>query len=66
MAEQIEILGAYFPGWLLSAIAGVVLAAAGKGVLRAIGLDSEVWLPALFYPSLALLFAGGIWLVLFE
>lgn len=54
----IEIGGAYFPAWLICAAAGLVGAAAVRGLIAAVGWDAGVRPRMLAYPSLA------VWLTL--
>lgn len=63
---NVEILGSYFPGWLLSLIAGVVLAVAAHALLRRKGLVHALGHPAIIYPSLVLLFTCLLWLCFFS
>lgn len=59
-------MGAYFPGWLLAAMMGIVLAALSKIVLTRLGLHKELVLPMLVYLCLAFLWSGLLWIVLFH
>lgn len=62
---NVEIIGSYFPGWLLSLIAGVLLTFAAHALLRRKGLSRAVGHPAIIYPSLVLLFTCLLWLCFF-
>lgn len=55
MASEIEILGSYFPGWLLAAILGIILAGCSKVVLAKANLHAALITPLLFYACLAFL-----------
>lgn len=66
MSSEINIMGAYFPGWLLSSLIGIVLAALSKIVLAKVGLHKVLVLPMLVYLSLAFLWSGLVWIVLFD
>jgi len=65
VSTEIQILGAYFPGWILAVLAGIVLTAVTKSVLHLLRLDRYILLPLLFYPGLILLWSGGLWILLF-
>lgn len=65
MALGIDILGSYFPGWLLSAILGIILAGCGRIVLAKANLHAALVLPMVFYASLAFLWAAAFWLLFF-
>ena len=62
-APSFDILGSYFPAWLICLALGVVFAA----VIRWLLLRSQIELvfPVLVYPSLTALFAFGMWLVFY-
>jgi hypothetical protein len=62
---NVEIVGSYFPGWLLSLITGVLLTFAAHALLRRKGLSSAAGHPAIIYPSLVLLFTCLLWLCFF-
>jgi len=58
-----NILGSYFPSWMVCALVGIVAALVGRSILKATGLLGE--LPAPFGVLLALACAVtfGLWLV---
>lgn len=62
MYQEVEIMGAYFPGWLLAAIAGIVLSAVSKVVLAKLGLHRVLIAPMLVYCCLAFLWSSVFWL----
>jgi hypothetical protein len=63
-APSFDILGSFFPAWLLCLALGVVLTAAARWLLSC--LHIVIVLPVLTYPSLTGLFAFGLWLALFR
>jgi hypothetical protein len=64
-APSIDILGSFFPAWLLSIIAGIVLTVAARQVLVATELTHYVAPAGLVYPSLACLLTFATWLIVF-
>lgn len=62
----INIGGANFPGWLLCAVAGIILAALMRLLFVAAGIEPYMGPPALIYPSLATLMACLTWLLFFN
>src|SRR6185369_2130735 len=62
-APSFDILGSYFPAWLICLALGVVLTA----VIRWLLLRFQIGLvfPIVVYPSLTALFAFGMWLVFY-
>ncbi len=62
-APSFDILGSYFPAWLICLTLGVVLTVIIRSLL--LRLQIEVVLPIVVYPSLSALFAFGMWLVFY-
>jgi hypothetical protein len=62
-APSRNILGSYFPSWMLCAVAGIVLALLARALLKSSGLLQE--LPVPFVVILAIACAGtfAIWLI---
>jgi len=62
-APSFDILGSYFPAWLICLALSVVLTA----VIRWLLLRFQIGLvfPIVVYPSLTALFAFGMWLVFY-
>ena len=65
-APSISIIGSFFPVWMVSLVAGVVLAFAVRFLLLRHRLESEVGPVALFYPSVVALFTCLLWLIFFR
>lgn len=65
-APTINILGSFFPSWLLCLFAGIVLAVVANRLFARFGLDKEILWPVVVYPCLTLLFACGLWLIFFS
>ena len=62
-APSFDVLGSYFPAWLICLVLGVVLTAVIRGLL--LRSQIELVFPILVYPSLTALFACGMWLVFY-
>ena len=62
-APSVEVLGSFFPAWLVCFIVAIVLTALVR--LALLRLRVKAALPLLFYPSLAALFTFLLWLVFF-
>jgi hypothetical protein len=62
---NVEIVGSYFPGWMISLSIGVGLTIAVHGLLRRDRVNA-LGQPAMIYPSLLLLFTCLVWLCLFS
>ena len=62
---NVEIVGSYFPGWLIALAIGVVLALGSHTLLRRHGMDHSIGHPALIYPGMVVLFTCLLWLCFF-
>ena len=63
-APSFDILGSYFPAWLICLALGVVLTAAIRWLLSRFQIG--VVFPIVVYPSLTALCAFGMWLVFYS
>jgi hypothetical protein len=62
-APSIDVLGSFFPAWLVCFIGAIVLTALAR--LALLRLRVKAALPLLVYPSLAALFTFLLWLIFF-
>lgn len=62
-APSVDILGSFFPAWLICLVLAVLLTAATQQVLSR--LHRTLAFPVLVYPSLALLFTLVLWVIFF-
>jgi hypothetical protein len=58
-----NILGSYFPSWMVCALAGLVIALAARAGLKAAGLLSQVPAPLLVLLSIGCAATFALWLV---
>ena len=63
-APSVDVLGSFFPDWLVCLALGLVLAAAARSLL--LRLHIVIAFPVLTYPSLMALFTFALWLALFR
>jgi hypothetical protein len=63
---SIDVLGAFFPSWMLCAIVGIALTLIVRRVLIAAGADGGLGPRGVVYPALAAALGLGTWLVLFR
>jgi hypothetical protein len=63
---SVNVLGAYFPSWMLCIVAGIVLAVIARGVLAAAGLEPWIGPRGIVYPALALAFTLATWVTFFR
>jgi hypothetical protein len=62
-APSVDVLGSFFPAWLLCFLVAIVLTALVR--LALLRLRVKAALPLLAYPSLAALFTFLLWLIFF-
>jgi YtcA family len=62
---NLEIVGSYFPGWMLALALGVVLTLTTNSLLRRQGMDRTIGHPAIIYPGMVVLFTCLLWLCFF-
>ena len=62
-APSVEVLGSFFPAWLVCFIVAIVLTALAR--LALLRLRVKAALPLLVYPSLAALLTFVLWLIFF-
>ena len=65
-APSINIIGSFFPVWMLCAIVAVVIAFIVRALLVRFKLETDVGPVALFYPSVVVLSACVLWLIFFR
>jgi len=62
-APSFDILGSFFPAWLVCLVVAILLTVVSRALL--IRYVEIVW-PVLVYPSLTAIFAYGLWLAMFR
>jgi len=62
-APSQNILGSYFPSWMICAIAGLLLSVVAHRLFAVAGLDKSIPLPVLVFLALSAFFAFAVWLV---
>lgn len=65
-APSVDIIGSFFPVWMVCLATAIVLAAVVHVVLTRYQLETEVGPVALFYPCLVVLFTCLLWLIFFR
>jgi len=65
-APSINILGSFFPAWILCGVIGVLLAVAVRVLLARLNFERELSPLIVVYPCLAALFTFSIWLLFFS
>ena len=65
VSPTVNVLGSFFPAWLISIVVGVVLTVVVRRVLVAAGVGTDLGPAALVYPCLVGLLTLATWLVVF-
>ena len=65
-SPSIDVLGSYFPAWLICIVVGVVLTIITRWLFIAWRLHPQIWAPPVVYPCLTAIFALSIWLLFFQ
>jgi hypothetical protein len=65
VAPSVNVLGSFFPAWLICIVVGVLLTIVSLRMLSALQIATDLGPPGLVYPSLAVLWTFVTWLVVF-
>jgi hypothetical protein len=65
-APTFNILGSFFPSWLVCGVLGILLASVVRLVFVRINLESQLSPLILVYPCLAAFFTFTLWLIFFS
>jgi hypothetical protein len=65
-SPSIDVLGSYFPAWLLCIVVGVVLTIVTRLLFVAWKIDAHLLSRPIVYPCLTAVFAMIVWLLLFR
>src|SRR5262249_36729932 len=66
LGPQINVVGSFFPSWMLCAAIGIVVAVVARWLFLRLGVDPYLGPRALVYPSLAILVTLVLWVALFR
>jgi hypothetical protein len=65
-APSIDVLGSFFPAWLLCLTLGIVVTTGTRFLLSKLHLEEALSPPIVMYPCVAALFTFGLWLIFFH
>ena len=65
-APSIDVLGSFFPAWLLCLTLGILLVVGTRFLLLKMHLEEALSPPIAMYPALTALFTFGLWLLFFH
>ena len=66
MGPQINVIGSFFPSWMLCALIGIVTALLARRLFIRAGLEPYMGPPPLIYTSLVVLVTLVLWLGVFR
>jgi len=66
VGPQINVVGSFFPSWMLCAAIGIVVAVVARQLFVRVGVDPYLGPRALVYPCLALLVTLVLWVAFFR
>ncbi len=61
-----DLLGSYFPSWMMCLVAGIVTTLLVRFVLHRVNWEKQLAPPVLIYPSMAAFFCFSLWLIFFS
>src|SRR5258708_38626994 len=64
-APSIDVLGSFFPAWLLCLILGILLTAGTRSLLLKLHLEEALSPPIVMYACLTAIFTFGLWVLFF-
>jgi hypothetical protein len=65
-SPTIDILGSYFPAWMICIISGLTLTLVSRWIIRAYQLESYVSPAPLIYTCLTLIYTFGTWIIFYH
>jgi YtcA family len=65
-SPAIDVLGSYFPAWMICMLIGLALTLIARLVLVALKLDADVRPAPIVYPCLMTVFTLAAWLLFFQ
>jgi hypothetical protein len=65
-SPTLDILGSYFPAWMLCIVLGLVLTIIARQVLIGLKLNGHLRLAGLVYLCMTILLAMAVWLACFK
>ena len=65
-SPAIDVLGSYFPAWMICMLIGLALTLIARLLLAALKLDTWLRPAPLIYPCLMVVFTMAVWLAFFQ
>jgi len=65
-SPTIDILGSYFPAWMICIVSGLTLTLISRWIIRAYHLEDYVFPALLIYTCLMLIYTFGTWILFYH
>ena len=65
-SPTIDVIGSYFPAWMLCIVAGLIAAVVVRALLVGLRLHAHLYPKGVVYPCMLLCFTLATWLVFFQ
>lgn len=65
-SPSIDVLGSYFPAWMICIVCGLALTLISRQLLIALKLDAHLLPAPIIYPCLMAIFTLAAWLAFFQ
>lgn len=65
-SPTVDILGSYFPAWMICILLGLALTVVARQLLVGFKLDTHLRYAELVYPCLLIFFTLAVWLLFFQ
>jgi hypothetical protein len=65
-SPTVDVLGSYFPAWMVCIMIGLALTLISRLLLDAMGIGAQVRPAPVVYPCLMVVFTMAVWLVFFQ
>jgi hypothetical protein len=65
-SPTVDVLGSYFPAWMVCILAGLALTIITRQLLIGFKLNTHLHFAALVYPCLMVAFTLAVWLLFFQ
>jgi YtcA family len=65
-SPTIDILGSYFPAWMICIVSGLTLTLASRWIVRAYRLEAYASPAPLIYTCLTIIYTFGTWIIFYQ
>jgi hypothetical protein len=65
-SPTVDVLGSYFPAWMVCIVSGIVLVLVVRLLLIGLGMHTHMRPKSIVYPCMTVLFTLAVWLAFFK